>query len=177
MVYSTNKGKVFGLNLTSDGLKSTNLGSLFQQLESAKNGDVIFVDVGLMDGKPVMFAGAPIYNGPIRAGTLIYEIPFTLIKSIMTAGSENAKGEETYLVGPDKLMRSDSQLEPETHSVKASLSGTVAKNGVDTEAVRKALAGESGTALTQDYRGEKVLSSYAPLNIGGVKMGHSGRDG
>ena len=169
VVYSTNKGKIFGLNLTSDNLKATNLGHLFEQLRSAKSGDVVFVDVGLMEGEPAMFAGAPIYSGSVRAGTLIYEIPFTLIKDIMTAGSQAAKGEETYLVGSDKRMRSDSMLNPETHSVKASLSGTIAENGVDTEASRKALAGESGTGLMINYRGKKVLSSYVPLNMGGVK--------
>jgi methyl-accepting chemotaxis protein len=169
VVYSTNKGKLFGLNVTSDAFKATNLGQLFQQLKSAKNGDVIFVDVGLIDGEPVMFAGAPIFNGPVRAGSLVYEIPFTFIKNMVAAGSEENKGIEAYLVGHDKRMRSDSLLSPETHSVKASLSGTVAENGVDTIAVRKALSGESGTALIQDYRGEKVLSSYAPLNIGGLR--------
>jgi methyl-accepting chemotaxis protein len=65
-------------------------------------------------------------------------------------------------------MRSDSLLSPETHSVKASLSGTVAENGVDTDGRHKALAGKSGTALIRDYRG-KGVSSYAPLNIGGLK--------
>ena len=169
MVYSTNKGKLFGVNLTSDKFKSTNLGHLFERLKSAKSGEVIFADVGLMDDKPVMFAGAPLYNGPVRAGTLIYEISFTLIKDIMTAGSQGDEGEETYLVGPDKRMRSDSMLSPKTHSVKASLSGTIAENGVDTEASRKALAGESGTGLFNNYLGKKVLSSYAPLNIGGLK--------
>ena len=169
VVYSTNKGKIFGLNLTSENLKSTNLGHLFEQLRSADSDEVIFVDVGLMEGKPAMFAGAPIYNGSVRAGTLIYEMPFALIKDIMTTGSQAAKGEETYLVGPDKRMRSDSMLHPETHSVKASLSGTIAENGVDTEASRKALAGESGTGLMVDYSGKKVLSSYAPLNMGGLK--------
>lgn len=169
VVYSTNKGKIFGLNLTSDVLKSTNLGHLFEQLKSAKNGDVMFVDVGLMDGEPAMFAGAPIYSGPVRAGTLIYEIPFTLIKGIMSVGSTETKGKETYLVGPDKRMRSDSILSPKTHSVKASLSGTIAENGVDTEASRKALAGESGIGLLMDYRGEKVLSSYSPLDMVGLK--------
>ncbi len=167
VVYSTNKGNIFGLNLSSDALKDTNLGHLFQQLKSAKIGEVIFVDVGLMEGEPAMFVGAPIFNGSVRAGSLIYQIPFTLINDIMTAGSEIAGGEESYLVGPDKRMRSDSLLNRETHSVKASLVGTVAENGVDTEASRKALAGESGTGLVMDYRGKKVLSSYAPLNMGG----------
>ena len=169
VVYSTNKGKVFGLNLTSDALKTTNLGDLYRQLKSAKSGDVIFVDVGLMGGEPAMFAGAPIFNGPVRAGSLVYEISLALIDDIMEAGIDKTKREETYLVGPDKRMRSDSLLSPKTHSVKASLSGSVAENGVDTVASRKALAGEEGTALIRDYRNSNVLSSYAPLRIGGLK--------
>ncbi len=169
VVYSTNKGKVFGGNLSSDGFKETNLGRLFQQLRSAKNEDVIVADVSLMDGEPAMFAGSPIYNGTVRAGTLIYEIPIGLINRITKGDIEKAQGEETYLVGRDNRMRSDSLLSPETHSVKASLSGTVAENGVDTDASRKALANESGTALIRNYCGEKVISSYAPLNLGGLK--------
>lgn len=169
VVYSTNKGQVFGLNLSSDALKVSNLGKLFEQLKSAKNGDVTFVDAAMMDGKPVMFAGAPIFTGPVRAGTLIYEIPLALINHTIKAGSDETKGEETYLVGPDKRMRSDSLLSPKTHSVKASLSGTMEKNGVDTRGVRKALSGERGIDIITDYRGKKVISSYAPLNMGGLQ--------
>ena len=169
VIYSTNKGTVFGENLSSDALKDTNLGKLCRRLKSAENGEVIFEDVDLVDGEPIMFAGAPIFNGSVRAGTLLYQLPLTLINRVMADGTEKEKGEEAYLVGPDKRMRSDSMLSLETHSVKASLSGSVAKNGVDTEASRKALAGESGTGLITDYRGKKVLSSYSPLNMGGLK--------
>ena len=169
VVYTTNKGKLFGLNFSSDTLKDTNLGSLYRQLKSAKSGDMIFEDVALLNGEPAMFAGAPIFNGPVRAGSLVYEIPLALIDEIMAAGVDKRKREETYLVGPDKRMRSDSLLSPKTHSVKASLSGSVAKNGVDTPASQKALAGKSGTVLIQGYRNEKVLSSYAPLRLEGLK--------
>lgn len=169
VVYSTNKGRIFGRNLSSGALKESNLGKLFEQLKSAKNGTVTFVDAALMDGEPAMFAGAPIFSGSVRAGTLIYEIPLTLINRTMKDGSDETNGEETYLVGPDKRMRSDSLFHPETHSVKASLGGTLDKNGVDTRAVRKALSGEIGIDAITDYRGKNVISAYAPLNMGGLQ--------
>ena len=50
---------------------------------------------------------------------------------------------ETYLLGPDKLMRSDSFLDSQGHSVAASFAGTVETNGVDTEAAKEALAGKT----------------------------------
>jgi methyl-accepting chemotaxis protein len=76
---------------------------------------------------------------------------------------------ETYLVGSDKRMRSDSYLDPTGHNVKASFEGTVESNGVDTEAARNALAGRSGSEVIIDYNGNPVLSAYAPLDIHGVR--------
>lgn len=168
VIYSTLKNKVFGSNLLTGGYKDNSLGTLFQQLQKAKKEGIYFVDVGLMDGEPVMFAGTPVFNGEYRVGALIYEVPFQLINSIMEAGLGKKESEETYMVGGDKRMRTDSHLRPDTHSVKASLSGTVEKNGVDTVASRKALAGKTGTDIIQDYRGVSVLSSYAPFDMGGI---------
>ena len=169
VIYSSNKGRLFGVNLLSGPLKDTNLGALYRRLKSAKEGEVCFVDVGLMDGEPVMFVGAPVFTGPVRTGALVYQLPFALLNSIVNDGDQAKEGRQIYLVGPDKRMRSDSRLSPETHSVKASLSGAAAKNGVDTVASQKALAGETGTRLITDYRGVKVLSSYAPVSIEGIQ--------
>ena len=72
---------------------------------------------------------------------------------------------ETYLVGSDKLMRSDSFLDPKNHSVKASFANP-ATGSVDSDATRKALAGETGSEIIIDYNGNPVLSAYTPLKIG-----------
>ena len=48
----------------------------------------------------------------------------------------------------------------------ASLAGTVAGNGADTESVTRSLGGETGT-LIRDYRHIPVLSAFAPLQVGG----------
>ena len=71
---------------------------------------------------------------------------------------------ETYLVGPDKLMRSDSYLDAVNRTVRASFADP-ARGGVDTEPVREALAGKSGEKIITNYNGNAVLSAYTPINI------------
>ena len=74
---------------------------------------------------------------------------------------------ETYLVGPDYLMRSDSFLDPEYHSVVASFADQET-GSVETVAVHEALAGATDEKIVIDYNGNPVLSAYAPLTIGGT---------
>ncbi len=63
---------------------------------------------------------------------------------------------ETYLVGQDQLLRSDSRFTPETD---------VLKRKVDTQASREALAGKTDAKIIKDYRNVSVLSAYAPVEV------------
>jgi methyl-accepting chemotaxis protein len=157
----------FGQNLTSGGLKSSGLGELFRQAQ----GGVAVTDFSWYEpsNEPASFVGVPLRdnNGQL-VGVAAFQISLNQINEIMQERNGLGKTGETYLVGSDKLMRSDSYLDPTGHSVKASFAGTVAKNGCDTEAVRKGLAGQSGSEIIIDYNGNPVLSSYAPVNIKGL---------
>jgi len=62
-------------------------------------------------------------------------------------------------------MRSDSFLNPTTHSLSASFANPSAGR-VDTEATKEAFGAKSDTKIVVDYNGHKVLSSYAPLQVG-----------
>ena len=64
---------------------------------------------------------------------------------------------ETYLVGQDYLMRSDSRFSDES---------TVLSQVVQTPTVDLALAGEQGVKFIQDYRNVEVMSVYLPIQIG-----------
>jgi len=76
---------------------------------------------------------------------------------------------ETYLVGPDHLMRSDSYLAPETHSVVASFRNPES-GSIRTEATENGLKGRKGVSLIKDYNGNPVLSAYAPVELpGGIR--------
>ncbi|MBF0373639.1 MAG: HAMP domain-containing protein, partial [Alphaproteobacteria bacterium] len=74
---------------------------------------------------------------------------------------------ETYLVGGDKLRRSDSFLDPKGHSVLASFANP-STGKVDTVASRNALAGKTASEIIIDYNGNPVLSSYAPIRVGDI---------
>jgi hypothetical protein len=65
---------------------------------------------------------------------------------------------ETYLVGSDRLMRSQSRF------INAP---TLLATKVDNASVRDASKGQSGAHIVSDYRGIRVLSVYAPVDFGG----------
>jgi signal transduction histidine kinase len=66
---------------------------------------------------------------------------------------------ETYLVGPDYLMRSQSRF----------IQNSVMQTRVITTPVIKALEGSEGVAQIIDYRNIEVLSSYGKATINGLK--------
>jgi len=92
-------------------------------------------------------------------------MPLEVINEIM--GQRNGMGEtgESYLVGSDLLMRSDSYLSPETHSVGGSFKNPEL-GSVKTQATQRAFAGESGADIIIDYNGNPVLSAFSTINIG-----------
>ncbi|MCK4710144.1 MAG: HAMP domain-containing protein, partial [Gammaproteobacteria bacterium] len=116
---------------------------------------------------PAAFIAQPVLDAHGEVELIVaLQLPLKTINHIMQERDGMGETGETYLVGSDKLMRSDSYLDPEGHSVAASFAGTVAANGVDTHSVREALAGKTNSEIHLDYHGNQVLSAYAPLKVG-----------
>ncbi|HNV95936.1 MAG TPA: histidine kinase [Bacteroidales bacterium] len=93
---------------------------------------------------------------------LVFEIPIANINKIMYDYSGNnglGKTGETYIVGSDSLMRSNSRF----------FHKTILKIKVKSGSVKKALQGQTGTDIISDYRNIRCLSSYSPLTIEGLK--------
>ncbi len=95
---------------------------------------------------------------------LVVALQFTddFLNRIMSQREGMGNTGESYLVGSDYRMRSDSLMDPENFSVRASFAN---KNQgiVKTDSTEAALSGESGTGQIQNYSGIEVLSSYVPL--------------
>lgn len=167
VVYTVAKESDLGQNLLSGSLAGSPLAEAFQ---NGKNQFALtdFAWYNVSD-EPAAFVSAPLKNNDgEQIGVIAYQISLDAINEIMQERNGMGETGETYLVGPDKLMRSDSYLSPETHSVEASFSGTVAQNGVNTVAVREALAGQTNTQIITDYIGNQVLSAYTPVQFGDV---------
>lgn len=103
-----------------------------------------------------------------RAWVIAVQLSIDQINEVMRQRDGMGETGETYLVGPDFRMRSDSFLDPANRSIAASFAGTVDDNGADTEAVRQALAGQRGIDVVVDYNGNPVLSAYMPVTFHGL---------
>ncbi|KJY91695.1 chemotaxis protein [Vibrio neptunius] len=137
------------------------------------------------------FISTPIKIDNQTIGVLIFQMPVDEINRIMTFG-ENwrhaglGNSGETYLVGPDNLLRSESRFlleEPELYfeELKAlgvsqgvmeqiqGKSSAIGRQSVNTASVKAALRGQSGSEVIEDYRGIEVLSAYSPLDAAGLQ--------
>jgi methyl-accepting chemotaxis protein len=144
----------------------SNLGKLTRKvLRTKKYALADFEPYDPSGGKPASFVALPLMHNNQLEMVVALQLSLHDINTIMQERTGMGESGETYLVGPDKLMRSDSFLSPQTHSVEASFSGSVQKNGVDTEASRKALSGQKEAQIIEDYNGNPVLSAYTPIEV------------
>ena len=166
--YTVTKEADFKTNILSGKYANSNLGQLINVISQTKQyGVVDFSPYEPSNGDPAAFIAQPLLKPDGQVALYVaLQIPLEGIQSIM--GIRDGMGEtgESYLVGSDLRMRSNSFLDPKGHSVKASFAGTIEKNGVDTEAVKRALTGENSTDIIIDYNGNPVLSSFDKIEFG-----------
>jgi len=164
--YTVGHESDYGTNIISGQYSDSGLGRLIQDvLKSRQFGIADFEPYAPSNNEPASFIAQPvIYNGEVE---LIVALQLSLksINAIMQERSGMGKTGETYLVGSDRLMRSDSSIDPVHHSVKASFANP-SEGSINTQAVDEALSGKSDKKIIADYRGNHVLSAYAPLKVG-----------
>jgi len=167
VVYTVTKESDLGQNLVRGALKDSPLGRVFSKGQE----DVAIQDFepyAPSNNVPAAFVSAPVQKYGRTIGVVALQLPLDAINNIMQERSGMGSTGEVYLVGPDKLMRSDSFLDPVNHSVNASFANPT-EGSVDTEASREALAGQAGKKVIIDYNGNPVLSAYNPLTIKGLQ--------
>ncbi|MCG8333053.1 MAG: methyl-accepting chemotaxis protein [Proteobacteria bacterium] len=164
--YTVAKEPDYNTNILTGPYASSNLGGLVQEVLKTKEfGFADFKPYAPSNNEPAAFIAQPQLDGNEVELVVALQLSLTSINKVMTQRSGMGETGETYLVGSDKRMRSDSYLDSKGHSVAASFAGTVEENGVDTEASVNALSGKQGTKMITDYNGNSVLSSYSPLKL------------
>ena len=164
LVYTVFKELDYATNLNTGEWKDTDLGNAFRAARNnPQAGSLQFFDFkpyAPSHGAAASFISTPIH-GPdgSLAGVLVFQMPINRINAVMQISAGMGESGETYLVGADKLMRSDSRFSEES---------TILKTKVDGETVRLALAGKTGAQEVLDYRGISVLSGYGPIEFQGV---------
>ncbi len=165
LVYTVFKELDYATNLNTGQWKDTDLGNVYRAArDSGKAGEKFFFDFrpyAPSYDAPASFISTPIVdsNGRMQ-GVLVFQMPIGRINHIMQEAEGMGETGETYIVGEDYLMRSDSRFSDES---------TILKTKVETGTVKAALAGKSGVDVVPDYRGVYVASAYTPFEFLGAK--------
>lgn len=160
--YSVEKERDFATNLQDGPWSSTALAQAFSAAKKGESGNVMVLsdmrEYGPSGGAPAMFAATALHDDAGEfIGVLALQLPTDRIIGIMAYTAGMGETGETYLVGEDLLMRSDSRFSEDS---------TILAQSVSTPAVSRALAGERGREMIDDYRGVPVLSGFVPLELG-----------
>ncbi len=172
IVYSVFKELDFATSLIDGPYARTNFGQLFRNANAAESADtVVFADFKQYFPSyeaPAGFVASPIFSGGQKIGVLMFQFPIDTLNKIMSERAGMGESGETYLVGHDLLMRSDSYLDPENHSVATSFRHPE-KGKVNTAATAAALDGKTEEKIIIDYNGNPVLSAYTPIAFEGLQ--------
>ena len=194
VVYSASKGVELGTNVLTGPYRGEGfLPDAFRKAMASN--DIDYIDITdfaeyLPAGQPTAWMLVPIGPPGRASGVLAVQYPATIVSNLMTgdrrweSAGMGSTG-ETFVVGKDNLMRSDSRLflqDPQAYKaavVKAGTPPAVAERAIQqgttvlvqpvgTKATEAAQRGETGTLVATDYLGNRALQAYTPLNLKGV---------
>jgi len=168
--YTVTKEADYQTNLLTGAYNHSGLGTLYKNVSQSNEFAMSdFSRYAPSNGDPAGFIALPFYSENGTPVVIALQLSLDKINALMQQRAGMGDTGESYLVGSDLLMRSDSFLDPKGHSVIASFAGTVKDNGVNTEAAKLAVAGKTGTKIITDYNGNPVLSAYTAINVNGIK--------
>ena len=171
VVYSVTKNVDYSTSLINGPYTNTGLGNAFYKANTAKKRDFVSIDdfVTYLPtyGEQMAFIATPIFDKTnTKVGVLIFSISNHTINKIMTSNYNweqvgLGKTGESYLIGPDYVMRSMSRFKE---------SRLVGKK-VDTYGALEVTEGKTDTAIYYSYLKQKVVAAYEPLNIKHLNWG------
>ena len=166
LVYSVEKEADFGLNFSENGgiYAGSGLGRAFQKaILQGDDKPVTFIDFTAYapsNDDPAAFLASPLIDDRgEKIGVFAIQVPIDKLNAVMQYSSGLGETGETYLVGADHLMRSQSRL--------TSVDG-VLKHSVKTDAVKNVLAGKTVLDFGNNYVGKKTIISGIPLEFNTV---------
>lgn len=194
VVYSVHKGVELGTNVLTGPFRGEGfLPDAFRKAMASNDTDYVdttdFAEY-LPSGQPTAWMLVPIGPTGRATGVMAVEYPATIVSNLMTGNRQWERAGmgltgETFVVGKDDLMRSDSRLflqDPAAYKADVIDAGTppataeraieqgttVLVQPVGTRATQAAQRGETGTLIATDYLGHRALQAYAPLNLKGL---------
>ncbi|SNT10097.1 methyl-accepting chemotaxis protein [Tropicimonas sediminicola] len=161
VVYSVRKSADLGMNVVTDPAAG-GLGEVFAAAMAGEPGEVVLSDFALYapaGDAPVAFAASKVL-GPqdTLMGVFVSQVSLAPVNAIMQSELGLPERTETYLVGPDGVLRSDSRLAPSAVALRAAAKGP---------AVAAALSGKAEVVEQTTFSGEPSLAASRPVVVAG----------
>ncbi len=164
IVYTVFKELDFTTNLLTGPYKNTNLAEVFKlarDVNEKKSFKIVdFQKYGPSYEAPASFIATPIWDGDKKIAVLAFQMPLGTINSIMSERLGLGETGETYLVGEDKRLRSDTHNNPEMNIFNSFNKDKLIKS----DNIAKALNAKPGSGISLNYDQNEVLSSYSRIS-------------
>ena len=151
VMYSVAQESDFGANLSSGSLSSSALGEVWKRVMAGEDELVLdFVEYAPSD-MPIAFAAVPVVDASGEPTAVIaVKISIDAINEIVENHGQFGQTGESYVVGGDRMLRSELRFAP----------GQVLKKRIDTTAVERATNDEPSLGFETNYEGKSVLGAY-----------------
>ena len=189
IIFCSDQNVDLGSNIVTGPYQGSNLRGAYERALAANSADYVgFTDFELYQpagNQPTAWMLSPVAPDGRTLGVLALQFPISKVNRLMTFDGrwlESGLGKtgETFIVGVDGLMRSDSRLflenpeqykhdvieagtPPDVAETAIRLGGTSLVQPAAFEANRAAQKGQSGTLITTDYLGHETLQAYTPV--------------
>jgi diguanylate cyclase (GGDEF)-like protein/PAS domain S-box-containing protein len=159
IIFSAENKNLIGKKITANIFEESNLIKLYDEVLETNQTTIADTEFSAFnEHSPYLLIATPIREENKILSVLFLVLPSYAVEDIIGFRNGMGKTGESYLVGPDFHLRSNSQLKKSFNLINSFKEPN--KYKVQTVAAREALSGEHSYKLITDYRDIRVLSAY-----------------
>ncbi|MBB2494550.1 methyl-accepting chemotaxis protein [Aquipseudomonas ullengensis] len=165
VLFSVLRGPDYQQNLGDPAWRDTPLGRLARSGLDSQQAQISDLTPNGAEQIPSQLLAAPVMSDGELQLLLVLELPLDALNDVMQTRQGLGEAGETYLVGADSRLRSDSVRFPD-HQVQRADQLAAALPG---KAIEQALAGQHGRLVEAGLDGQAVLKAFVPLDLDGMR--------
>ncbi|MGL1921158.1 MAG: methyl-accepting chemotaxis protein [Hyphomicrobiales bacterium] len=160
LIYTVFKELDYATNLKTGKYNNTGLGTVFQKALKLNVGERIFDDFkpySPSHGAPASFIAEPIFDlAGKRIGVIAFQMPIDNMNNIMKSKGQLGATGETFIIGSDGLMRSDSERNEDFKILATKIEAPLlAEATIDTVVIRE----------NQNYHNQNSIMAVSNLSF------------